>query len=100
MTVFNPGLRVAGTLDMIVDLPGLAIGRAGRFVPGAGVRPCVDVKTGKHLAVTWPEQIGAYRRCPECLPTAAAEIGPMPRDRLRARCCTCGPSIRAATGSC
>jgi hypothetical protein len=67
MTVFHPGLRVAGTLDSIAELPGLGIGRAGRFVPGPGVRCCVDVKTGKHLSVTWPEQIGTYRRCPECM---------------------------------
>lgn len=67
MTVFHPGLRAAGTLDSIADLPGLAVGRAGRFIPGDGVRACVDIKTGKHLSVTWPEQIGAYRRFPECL---------------------------------
>jgi len=67
MTVFHPGLRAAGTLDSVVVLPGLAIGRAGRLIPGAGVQPCVDVKTGKHLSVTWPEQVGAYRRFPECL---------------------------------
>lgn len=67
MTVFHPGLRVAGTLDSIVDLPGLAVGRAGRFVPGHGVRVCGDVKTGKHLSVTWPEQIAPYRRCPEAM---------------------------------
>jgi len=82
MTVFHPGLRVAGTLDSIADLPGLAIGRSGRFIPGAGVRSCVDVKTGKHLSVTWPEQVGTYRRCPVCLlktgemvPTPATECG-------------------------
>ena len=82
MTVFHPGLRVAGTLDAIAELPGLGIGPAGRFVPGTGVRSCVDVKTGKHLSVTWPEQIGTYRRCPECLlktgellPTPPTECG-------------------------
>jgi len=78
MTVFNPALRVAGTLDMIVDLPGLAVGRAGRFVPGKSVRPCVDVKTGKKLDVTVPEQIGSYRRMPEAL-MPMGEIIPMPR---------------------
>jgi len=67
MTVFHPGLKVAGTLDQIVRLPRLGIGRSGRFVPGSGVTPCVDVKTGKHLSVTWPEQVAIYRRCPECL---------------------------------
>jgi hypothetical protein len=80
MTVFHPGLRVAGTLDAITFLPGLAVGRSGRFVPGAGVRPCVDVKTGKHLSVTWPEQITTYRRCPECLPDRlSSEVHPAPR---------------------
>lgn len=82
MTVFHPGLKVAGTLDAIAELPGLGIGRAGRFVPGPGVRGCFDIKTGKHLSVTWPEQIGTYRRCPECLlplgelhPTPPTEFG-------------------------
>jgi hypothetical protein len=78
MTVYHPGLRAAGTLDSIVDLPGLAVGRAGRFIPGPGVRPCVDVKTGKHLSVTWPEQIAAYRRFPECF-LPLGEMHPMPR---------------------
>ena len=78
MTVFNADLRVAGTLDMIVDLPGLAVGRAGRFVPGASVRPCIDVKTGKHLDVTVPEQIGSYRRMRQAL-LPLGELVPMPR---------------------
>jgi hypothetical protein len=79
MTVFHPGLRVAGTLDSIADLPGLAIGRSGRFIPGAGVRSMVDVKTGKHLSVTWPEQIGTYRRSPECLPDRlSSDLYPTP----------------------
>lgn len=78
MTVFHPGLRVAGTLDSISFLPGLGIGRGGRFVPGPGVRSCVDVKTGKHLSVTWPEQVGAYRRFPECL-MPMGELVPTPR---------------------
>ena len=62
MTVYNPDLRVAGTLDMIVRFPGLAVGRSGRFVPGSGVKSCVDTKTGKYLDVAMPEQIGTYRR--------------------------------------
>lgn len=62
MTVYNPMLRVAGTLDMIAFLPGLAVGRSGRFIPGDGVRPCIDVKTGKYLDASMPEQVGAYRR--------------------------------------
>ena len=78
MTVFNADLRVAGTLDMIVDLPGLAVGRAGRFIPGGGVRACVDTKTGRHLDVTVPEQIGSYRRMREAL-MPMGELLPMPR---------------------
>ena len=77
MTVFNYGLGVAGTLDMIVDLPGLGIGPAGTFIPGGGVRPCIDVKTGRNPGVTWREQIAAYRHAPECL-MPMGEILPMP----------------------
>lgn len=63
MTVYNPALKVAGTLDGIVFLPGLAIGPAGRFIPGPGVRCCIDVKTGKNLdAAAWQEQLAAYTR--------------------------------------
>jgi hypothetical protein len=83
MTVYNAALRVAGTLDMIVTLPGLAVGRAGRFVPGGGVTPCVDVKTGKHLDVTVPEQIGSYRRMTEAL-LPMGELVKMPRTQCGA----------------
>jgi hypothetical protein len=62
---------------MIVDLPGLAVGRAGRFIPGGGVRSCVDTKTGKHLDVTVPEQVGSYRRMREAL-MPLGEMLPMP----------------------
>lgn len=62
MTVYNPALRYAGTLDAITHLPGLAVGRSGRFIPGTGVTPCVDFKTGKYLDESMPEQIAAYRR--------------------------------------
>lgn len=79
MTVYNYGLGVAGTLDMIVDLPGLAVGRAGRFIPGDGVRPCIDVKTGRKLDVTVPEQLAAYRRMTEADPTRLGNLEPMPR---------------------
>ena len=77
MTVFNYGLGVAGTLDMIVDLPGVAIGPAGRFIPGGGARVCVDVKTGRNSGVTWKEQIAAYRRMTECL-LPMGDLHPMP----------------------
>lgn len=78
MTVFNYPLGVAGTLDMIVTLPGLAIGPAGRFIPGAGVTPCIDVKTGKNPDKTWREQIAAYRHAPEADPTRLGDLVPMP----------------------
>jgi hypothetical protein len=63
MTVYNPSLKVAGTLDMIVFLPGVAPGPTGRFIAGPGVRCCIDVKTGRNLdAAAWHEQVAAYRR--------------------------------------
>jgi hypothetical protein len=77
MTVFNPALKVAGTLDMIVTLPGLAVGHAGRFIPGGEVTPCIDVKTGKYLDVTVPEQIACYRRMREAL-LPMGDLVPMP----------------------
>lgn len=79
MTVFNYPLGVAGTLDAITFLPGLAIGRSGRLVPGDGFTPCVDVKTGKNPDVTWREQIAAYRHAPEADPSGLGDLVPMPR---------------------
>ena len=78
MTVFNYPLSVAGTLDMIVTLPGLAIGPAGRFIPGNGVTPCIDVKTGRNPDKTWREQIAAYRHAPEADPSGFGDLVPMP----------------------
>ena len=78
MTVFNYGLGVAGTLDIIADLPGMALGASGRGIPGPGVRACIDVKTGRNAGVTWREQIAAYRRMTECL-LPMGELAPMPR---------------------
>jgi hypothetical protein len=78
MTVFNQPLGVAGTLDGVVWLPGLAIGKAGRFIPGDGVTVCDDVKTGKNPEVTWPEQVAAYRHAPEADPTRLGDLVPMP----------------------
>ena len=86
MTVFHPGLKIAGTLDSIMELPGLAIGRAGRLVPGGGDDDAVltvDVKTGKYLSVTWPEQIAIYRRSPECL-VGPGELKPTPPSKAGA----------------
>ena len=54
MTVFDPDLGVAGTLDMIVRLPSL------------GITACIDVKTGQDLTGV-REQLSSYRRMPQCL---------------------------------
>jgi len=78
MTVFNYPLGVAGTLDKIVFLPGLAIGPAGRFIPGPGVTVCGDVKTGKNPDKTWREQIAAYRHASEADPAGFGDLVPMP----------------------
>ena len=78
MTVYNQPLGVAGTLDKIVWLPGLAIGRGGRFIPGDGVTICGDVKTGKNPEVTWPEQVAAYRHAPEADSDGFGSLVPMP----------------------
>ena len=77
MAVYDQPLGVAGTLDMIVHLPGLAVGRSGRFIPGGGVTPCIDVKTGKNPDPTWREQIARYRRMRECL-LPMGDLAPMP----------------------
>jgi hypothetical protein len=77
MTVYNALLKVAGTLDQIVRLPGLGTGRAGRFVHGPGLDCCVDLKTGKHLDATVPEQIALYRRMREAR-MPLGDLVPMP----------------------
>lgn len=78
MTVYNYGLRYAGTLDLIAFLPGIAYGPAGRFIPGPGLRVCVDVKTGRDPGPV-AEQVAAYRRCTECKPDRLSDdLAPMP----------------------
>jgi hypothetical protein len=79
MTVFNLVLRVAGTLDMIVHLHGVALTADGRIVaaPGNVLKLCVDTKTGKYLDNTIHEQIAAYRRMREAL-MPMGELVPMP----------------------
>lgn len=83
MTVYNAVLKVAGTLDSIVRLHGLDVGRSGRFVPGGGVDCCVDLKTGKHLDATVPEQIALYRRMREAR-MPMGDLVPMPATRCGA----------------
>lgn len=79
MAVFSLSLGVGGTLDLIVELRGYAISPAGRFLPAPGhvVRLCVDIKTGKHLDQTVPEQISTYRRMEEAL-LPMGQLIPMP----------------------
>ena len=77
MAVFNPELKVAGTLDQIVALPGRALAPKGFLVAGDGWTPCVDVKTGRNLDNTIPEQIAAYRRMPVGL-LPMGEMVPLP----------------------
>jgi hypothetical protein len=78
MPVYNQPLGYAGTLDMIAGLPGVAIGRTGRFIAGPGVSGCVDVKTGREPGPV-AEQVAAYRRATECRPDRlSAELEPVP----------------------
>jgi hypothetical protein len=79
MTVFNLELGVAGTLDMITALEGVALTPDGRFAPAPGrqLRLCVDTKTGKRHDITVREQLAAYRRMTEAL-MPLGEIRPMP----------------------
>jgi hypothetical protein len=69
MVVFNPALKVAGTLDMIIVLVGYALTTDGRLIPAPGnlLVLCVDIKTGKRLDITTREQIATYRRMTEAL---------------------------------
>lgn len=83
MTVYNAALKIAGTLDLIVRLHGLDVGPAGRFVPGDALDSCVDVKTGKYLDATVPEQIGLYRRMRQAR-MPMGDLVPMPPTRCGA----------------
>lgn len=79
MTVYNLLLKVAGTLDMIVRLRGVALTSDGRIVaaPGQVLTLCVDTKTGRYLDSTVQEQLAAYRRMREAL-MPMGEVVPMP----------------------
>jgi hypothetical protein len=78
MVVFNPALRVAGTLDMIIALRDVALAADGRLAPASGnlLVLCVDIKTGKH-DITTREQLAAYRRMREAL-MPMGDLVPMP----------------------
>jgi hypothetical protein len=79
MTVYNRDLSVAGTLDAIIVLRDVAIGRRGGLIPAPGRRLvlCLDTKTGKYLGATIHEQLASYRRMKEAL-LPLGEIAPMP----------------------
>lgn len=85
MAVYNPDLRIAGTVDTILILRGYGIcGRPGAhchlgmWCPGKGTHLVaqpgnalvllIDFKTGATGKPTWKEQLAAYLRMPECRP--------------------------------
>jgi hypothetical protein len=79
MTVFNMGLGVAGTLDIIVRLRDVAISADGtRLVPAPGksVILVIDAKTGRQKK-RWKQQVAAYRKMTEAEPVPG-ELVPMP----------------------
>jgi hypothetical protein len=81
MTVFNMGLGVAGTLDMIILLRNVAISADGtRLVPAPGktLILCVDTKTGRYYKKRFRKQLAAYRKMTEALVPLHGLI-PMPR---------------------
>ena len=90
MPVYNQPLGYAGTLDMIIALTGYAIsfgtGPRGEDEltpsPGSVLVPCVDTKTGRNPEGTWKEQLAAYRRATECMPSKIDGVQPM----LRTNC--------------
>lgn len=80
MTVYNQALGVAGTLDMVIVLRGVALAADGSLVPAPGnvLVLCVDIKTGRNLDITVREQLAAYRRMLEAL-MPMGDLVPMPR---------------------
>ncbi len=65
MTVYNPDLKVAGTLDMIVELRDVAVSADGTglaYAPGKTLILCIDAKTGKYYKKRFRKQVAAYRR--------------------------------------
>lgn len=79
MTVYNPTLGVAGTLDIIARLDGWRVSDDGLDLtpcPGSHVDLVIDVKTGKER-MRYKQQLAAYRRMEECEP-APGRVEPMP----------------------
>jgi hypothetical protein len=85
MTIYNQPLGYAGTLDTIIVLTGYAIssgtGPRGEdelvACLGNTLVICVDTKTGRTPEGTWKEQLAAYRRADECMPSKIDGIQPM-----------------------
>jgi hypothetical protein len=70
-TVADPDLLVAGTLDLVLELP------------NTGLTPVVDTKTGINLDASWKQQLSAYRHMPVVwLPNG--QRAPMPTTNARA----------------
>lgn len=79
MTVFNIGLGVGGTLDIIVRIRDVAISDDGTTLvaaPGRSVILVIDVKTGRQKK-RWKQQVAGYRRMTEAEPVPG-ELVPMP----------------------
>ena len=77
MPVYNQPLGYAGTCDIIAFLPGIGFAPGGRFCSGPGLTACVDGKSGRDPGPV-AEQVGPYRRCPECRPGLTDGLVPMP----------------------
>lgn len=82
MPVYNLAEGIAGTLDSIMALPGIGIAPDGMTPvadPGGELVVDEDTKTGKDPEGTWKEQLAAYRRMPQCMPSPLAGLRPKPR---------------------
>jgi hypothetical protein len=79
MPIYNRAFKMAGTLDSIMELLGLALRPDGRTVaaPGSALLAMVDCKTGRHMKASWREQITAYRHMTEAW-VPPGELVPLP----------------------
>jgi hypothetical protein len=85
MPVYNLAEGIAGTLDSIMGLPGIGIAADGATpiaVPGGELIIDEDTKTGR--LDDWKEQVAAYRRMPECMPSPLIGLRPKPRTQAGA----------------
>lgn len=87
MPVYNLAEGIAGTLDSIMVLPGIGIAADGATpiaVPGGELVIDEDTKTGGNLEGTWKEQLAAYRRMPECMPSPQIGLRRKPKTQAGA----------------